>query len=374
MLSDLLYSYETYKCVRIKDRTLGLLYWGLFILIVIYIFGFVIVIDKGYLAYDTPVGIVRAKLVKPRGLEIRTDEGSHPYCAQGACRIWDHYDIVYPKSESDTLSISTQVTEIDQVRVCQETDPICSTDVFTETGKNNFFIANVEDFEVVVEHSMQAEKLIYEEDEEESGFAESSRHMNGRLMAKNDTALVHFPRNKADRFPVKVLLEAAEVDLDQKSDALKKKKKNELHETMRARGLVLFVVITYSNTNTFFGTHPVRYEYRVHRLHETDFVVYETLGTSESADNTRHLHKRHGIHLKFIITGSIGRFSLQALLGNIVSALGLVTLSSIVVDQLAIYVLPRKRQYANYKYTDATVKEEKKPQQPNKKNNKDKAT
>lgn len=35
---------------------------------------------------------------------------------------------------------------------------------------------------------------------------------------------------------------------------------------------------------------------------------------------------------------------------DIVSALGLVTLSSIVVDQLALYVLPRKRQYFKVNY------------------------
>ena len=57
------------------SRTLGLIYWTLFILIVIYIFGFVIVVSKGYLDYDNPVGIVRARLIKVRRGERRREEG-----------------------------------------------------------------------------------------------------------------------------------------------------------------------------------------------------------------------------------------------------------------------------------------------------------
>jgi len=350
MFSDYLYSYETYKCVVIKDKTLGLIYWTLFFLIVFYIFGYIIVVDKGYLEYDTPVGIVRPKLIKPDSLVIRADD-THSYCAQSSCRIWDALDIVYPLSESDTLSITTAVTEIDQVRVCKETDTVCSTDVFEETGKSKFFVADVENFQLVVEHSMQAEKLIFEEDaDEHTGFSESSRHMTGQLVATNNTVLAKFPRHRADRFPLRLLLEAADVDLDHKYAIKRRRNLTEVEETMRARGLVLFVVITYSNTNTFFGTHAVSYEYNVHRLHETNFMVYEAL--ESEGDSRRHLHKRFGIHLKFILTGSIGRFSFKALLANIASALGLVTLSSIVVDQLALYVLPLRNTYFRYKYSE----------------------
>jgi len=318
----------------------------------------VIVVDKGYLEYDTPVGIVRAKLKKPENLTIRAD-ATHSYCLQGHCRIWDHFDIVYPQSESDSLSITTSVTEIDQVRLCKETDHVCSTDVFHETGKTKFFIADVENFELTIEHSMQAEKLMFEEEDEHTEFAgESSRHMNGKLIAQNDSVLIKFPRNRADRFPLHMLLDAAGVNLDQKSDAVgqRRRRNHPEEETMRARGLVLFVVITYTNTNNFFGTHPISYEYKVHRLHETSFMTYEALGASEGDDH-RHLHKRCGIHLKFILTGKIGRFSLNALLSNIVSALGLVTLSSIVVDQLALYVLPLKKQYSQYKYEEEETTE-----------------
>lgn len=54
--------YETYKCVTIKDRSLGYLYYGLVGLIFLYIGIYTIGYCKGYLEYETPGGSVNLRV------------------------------------------------------------------------------------------------------------------------------------------------------------------------------------------------------------------------------------------------------------------------------------------------------------------------
>jgi len=315
---------------------------------------------------------VRARLSKPPELVIHADD-THSYCVNSTCKIWDAFDIVYPKADSDAISITTRVVEIEQERICKEEDIKCS-DIFQETGKNKFFIADVENFLLVIDHSMQTSNFIKRKMDFDE-IAKSSRDMNGTLLSYNNSVVHELPKFKPDIIPLWKLLESADVFLDDKSDRIRWRRtrrrvqqdfivQNEVEEqslgierwggeedrSFRARGLVLFVTIHYTNMDTWFGIeNTVHYEYRVHRLQETEYALYESLDSTEG-DMHRHLHKRFCIHIKFLLSGSIGRFSLNALLSNIVTSLGLVTLASIIVDQLALYVLPIRQQYNNVKY------------------------
>eukprot|EP01112_Ceratiomyxa_fruticulosa_P010839 TRINITY_DN2882_c0_g1_i3.p1 TRINITY_DN2882_c0_g1~~TRINITY_DN2882_c0_g1_i3.p1 ORF type:complete len:120 (+),score=11.06 TRINITY_DN2882_c0_g1_i3:98-457(+) len=108
--------YDTYHCVRIKDKRLGFLYWALFVSILLYIVGYVIFYNKGYLEYETPTGVLSVTLKKPRNLTIDASENTH-YCVDESshsdkgvytskCKIWHPLDIVYPPSTGDTISIT----------------------------------------------------------------------------------------------------------------------------------------------------------------------------------------------------------------------------------------------------------------------------
>jgi hypothetical protein len=59
---------------------------------------------------------------------------------------------------------------------------------------------------------------------------------------------------------------------------------------------------------------------------------------------------KRGIIINFSQTGKIGRFSAQVLLVNICSGLGMMALATMIVDTIAIYVLPKKRNYFRHKF------------------------
>eukprot|EP01112_Ceratiomyxa_fruticulosa_P010840 TRINITY_DN2882_c0_g1_i5.p1 TRINITY_DN2882_c0_g1~~TRINITY_DN2882_c0_g1_i5.p1 ORF type:complete len:412 (+),score=47.57 TRINITY_DN2882_c0_g1_i5:98-1333(+) len=378
--------YDTYHCVRIKDKRLGFLYWALFVSILLYIVGYVIFYNKGYLEYETPTGVLSVTLKKPRNLTIDASENTH-YCVDESshsdkgvytskCKIWHPLDIVYPPSTGDTISITTSITEMNWERVCAENALQCDK-IYEETSNDHFFIAGIEQMELTIEHTMQvnkftAEKLtdrFYHNDDDEETvsselFTESSRNMEGKLLSSNGTTLLYFSEFRRDRIPIQTLLQAAGTSLDDISDNQVRHGYKPKHpKTLRSRGLVLYISLSYDNTEeTWFGVGAPKYSYRVYRLHETSHQLIEPLlEDHESTDpeneknhlgHKRTFRKRSGIYLKFDITGRIGRPSFMAFLINVASAMSLVTIASLIVDQLALYILPFRNAFETAKYSD----------------------
>lgn len=64
-------AYPTVKIVKVKDRYLGLLRYSIMTLIFVYIVVYVIILNKGYYATDTPVGAIELSLEKPDGYMLR---------------------------------------------------------------------------------------------------------------------------------------------------------------------------------------------------------------------------------------------------------------------------------------------------------------
>jgi hypothetical protein len=109
--------------------------------------------------------------------------------------------------------------------------------------------------------------------------------------------------------------------------------------------VVLVVIVDYTNKNS--KTDELKYTYRVSSINGTETKYLESQVLS---DNSVLLNNRHGIRVVFVIGGTIGQFDLISLLKNLVAALGLLKLSTLITDQLMLRVMPQKEMYLEYKY------------------------
>jgi len=69
---------------------------------------------------------------------------------------------------------------------------------------------------------------------------------------------------------------------------------------------------------------------------------------------SRRSTKRAGPKIIFVVSGKMVRFDFQTLLIQLVSALGLLSMATIVVEMLMLYVMPLRKRYSDAKF-ESTV-------------------
>ena len=89
------------------------------------------------------------------------------------------------------------------------------------------------------------------------------------------------------------------------------------------------------------------------QTYKTEEAEYESVG-KESAWNNRIYLDKHGVKFTLSQIGSLAVFSFTDLLVTLTTSLALLALSTTVVDNLAVNILPLKKLYAASKY-DTTV-------------------
>lgn len=366
---DDLFSYSTVKIVSIKDRRLGLLHYFFVLLILAYVVGWTLVYQKRYLLLERPIGTVRLSLLEPVDWWNRPQPSALPYCAAAAaseaeannftahklpCRYWDAVQTLYPAVEASSMFVSTRVTMVSQTLVnaanpsaggCDErmATPNC---VYDNGTSETFFVAQPEDFTVMVDHSAFAPLV---------GVQVEATDLAGRLLNSTGGRInVTAPefvgkRGFADILRIGTLLRAAGVDdLDAETD-FRSRKPNATAESFRYAGLQLLVFVTYSNTETF-NLSDVSYTYEVVRINRTEFKALQNVATKNITN--RLVYDRHGIRLMFVQSGELGRFDFQTLLLSVVSGLGLLALSTLVVDVIAIRLMPARAVYKHFKFEE----------------------
>jgi len=60
-------------------------------------------------------------------------------------------------------------------------------------------------------------------------------------------------------------------------------------------------------------------------------------------------YNRHGIEIKFVQLGNIGKFDFMALCMNLVASIAMLSVASTIVESLMLYVLPEKGDYRKLK-------------------------
>ena len=317
-------SYETSKVVIIKDRKLGILNYLVILLITLYIIGTVIV-GQRYMLIEQPTGSIRFSLQSPQTRnETLPAISSYSYCSESVddCRLWDETLVVYPPPEQSAIFITTHITN---------TSKYLNNELhkYVQYGDyNSFYIANIENFTLLIDHSMYT-----------SFLNANSKDINGYLFGQTAS------NNQFDIFTVGELLKAARINLDQISTADPERTK-----TLRNNGCVLIVNIEYSNTHSF-DLNNLIYTYHVSMISDTKYKLNQPIYTK----NSDHIvnWNRHGVRIIFQITGNIGKFDFQIFLVNVGSSIGLIAVSTFIINWVFIkHCTQCSRRYKDSVYSD----------------------
>lgn len=363
-------SYSTQRYVRIRDKKLGILNSIFVFLITVYIVGVNYLYLKQYRAMGTVTGTSRIQAQSPKP-EYLLPIHKLDYCKMGKycgdtppkfpqgcpCRWLDQYDAVYPGIETSAAFLSTRIKEVNQTvspSFCvHAVSPECHWD---DEGIFTYFIAQPELFTLWVDHTLSVPDIGLSPDT----FSRSATEMEGKLVALDGTTVIDpcDPYKKLkldcppyvavgskglDIVPLQSLLDAAGVSLD--DDA--KLTTGNVSETVRYSGIVLVLSIFYTNMDTY-NPFDVTYRYSVSPILHAEYKGEEVSPLPGLSTPKRTLFDRHGVRIVIRQSGTVGIFSPSALLVQAVTSLGLLAVSSAIVNFLAFQILSMRSIYKQY--------------------------
>jgi len=355
---DSVLSYSTVKIVQIQDKRLGLLHYFFMLCILGYVVGYTVLWQMRYLREEVPIGSIRTSLMSPQTKGIIPPPAQDiDYCLQHnstkdgfpnyECVFWDESFVVFPILEPSAMFIATRVTNSSQ-----ELENNCDLTVNTckyanVAPPNNVYIADIENFTLLIDHAMYTSQL---------GYQANGQDLPGSLLDQNGNKITSFPPGdqvgvigKQDIMHISMVLEAAGIySLDTPGLVNKTLSK-------RDEGLVLLIFITYSNTFSY-NTNSIDYEITVEPVTDTKFKSEQPIYDKDY--QSRVIWNRHGLRLLLLPAGVLGKFDFQTLLLSLVSGLGLLAAATLIVDVIAIRLMPGRGVYRRYKYQETPLKDE----------------
>ncbi|CAG8626882.1 8174_t:CDS:10 [Cetraspora pellucida] len=351
-----LLGYETFKVVKVTDLRLGILYRCFQVAIAIYILSEIFT-KSLYLNKEPPVpGAVRITLQAPDNLVTPS------YCnGTTPCTFW----IQFPSDGAGVAFFTTRasVTNFPNQPGCNPfnvASPTSQCLVKTKNNPNNItvmpvsYIADIEDYTVMIEHSVRGSS---------TSIALRNGLMNGALCSPNGqncktvtnaSRTAANPSADGDIYTIRDILAAAGADLDAPSTAPGANKA--AGETYRSSGIVIVIIIEYQNVR--FKLDQIEYKYLPQIIDGNEYKAVENV--YNTTDGSYTVIDRHGIRLVFQQHGTIGQFGFVALLTNLVASFALFKLAELIVEIFMLRFHPDKREYEKAKYDDVdTVLEEK---------------
>lgn len=354
-------SYTTVRVVRIKDWRLGTVHLLLQGAIVGYLLLYTIVFAQRYRRQAPDVvGSTRLQL-RPPAPPYTREPGALGYCGGAlGCRYLDQYDAAAPWLEPGAIFAATRITEtsyaLNASAACvNQTLPGC-TYAAVPGSAFAYFVADLEMFTLLLDHTLSAASV---------GVARAAAQMPGKLVDTSgatlnvcdDYSAQGWPCDPnvkvgrvgagADILPLRSLLRAAGVaSLDTVVASL--------NETRRYAGAVLVVTIEYSNLwfdTSSWSEHDLTYVYSVRAVDDAEFKAEESVATGPG---TRLVRDRHGLRVLIKQSGTVGTFDFATLLISLTSGLGLLAVTTLVVDLFATRVMRLRSIYNQYKVYDTT--------------------
>ncbi|KAI9223901.1 hypothetical protein BC828DRAFT_198883 [Blastocladiella britannica] len=387
---DDVFSYDTFKTVKVRDRRLGLLHY--FFLVSIFAYIVYTVWSQQLFLRTEPVtgGSIRTTIL-PGALSA----AAPAYCkaAPAGCMYLSSSQVT-PAAEEGTIFITSRVSVTMATNVSDTCNPYVPTSPscqpsFPKSQAQTYFTANIESYTLMSEHTVR-------------GFSTDVSFRNGVLTGymrdnagKVIRAFVPFGTKDADVASIAsqsgidkanvvvrgstvpgdiltvqdILLAANITSLDNQSTSPSANP----GDSMRSSGIVLIGIVTVfpfnglkHTLNRLSWTGMIDYHNSVtdpntftytYRFYAIDGAEAKTLENryipTGPVSSTASLQEwnRHGIRIKFVQTGKVGSFQLIALLTNLVASVALFRMATLVVEILMLYVLPEKAVYQHYKYT-----------------------
>lgn len=342
--------------------------------------------DAAYNIHDSPLGTVRVSLQKPVANITLHDE---PFCPNNpnyaetwgkfpqeralpsmkehppiACQVWDEHGVKFPADELNTAFITTRVAVESQKYNCGQentnynatTELICDSPYKTiPESTGYYFLGGVRNFTLGIQHNFYPQSPIFKAEQ----FTGNSRSVYGSISPagwKGKKPWKEFPvadskqnSETPDIITVGELLDAGKIDFSAPS-------KN-VNNSVYYSGVVVLVMIKYQNEHY----HPKRvtYEYTVKAIRDSDYKLFETrqrsmVDSDGRSYQVRDVIKRAGVKFIFVVNGDFMKFDFQTFLLQCVAALGLLSISTYIVEALMLYCMKWRQFYRSAKYEQTT--------------------
>jgi len=367
----------------------GLMYWFMFFMAgVMYLLVFQIIMNNAHLQYYAPMGSLKLSLMRPTVLDPDTgipcnpqskgclnafdDVTTLPYCDRSSkeydsvgtkrpCRLWDENTVV-ARNYGGEMLITTRVKEQDQTRICdgsEKKDTSCPQTFATE-DRAEYYTASIEDFSLVIAHSMRTPDFVPEMDmhsrshglevcvsaledppepKEETPPKEEAAPKRMLLAAKAKAAykkmmarvkkMVRTTKcdmfkghghlytellgGDYDVFRLGTIFDLHGISLDEPAPGQFK--------TRRESGSCFILTIHYWNAepwtsflSAFFDPLPVKYKYHLQEIPVSEFSVRDSYYQNGWSGADRVTVQKAGIRMIVMMTGEVGKWSFVALL------------------------------------------------------------
>jgi P2X purinoceptor 4 len=337
---DSLLWYRTVKIVQIRNWKLGLVHYGVMLLIFAYIIGWVIIYKKGYQGQGSLIGTASSKI---KGVSYWNNNGTK--------QVWDEYDVVYPAVEQNAFFITTNFwPTYHQVRdvcpgdvACNETVN-CPYNKLTGSGITNGtcdyssnrcfmsawcplenelpndtnYLEGIGDFTVFVKVNVRFPT-----------YNIQLNNVNGTKLTEN-----------YNLFVVNSILQEAGTNL----------------KNIQQDGAILLMKIDYlcdfdKNEDQCIPTITFT-RIDVGSVLSKGFNFRWVNYYWVNGVQTRDLMKFYGIRVLILISGTGSKFDIIPMILNIASGLALLSIATVVVDFIALYVHPQRKYYNEHKFED----------------------
>mmetsp|Transcript_40669 Transcript_40669/g.93447 ORF Transcript_40669/g.93447 Transcript_40669/m.93447 type:complete len:498 (+) Transcript_40669:64-1557(+) len=392
---DDLFAYSTIKRVTIRDARLGILFYTLQFLIVVYILIYQLIWQGGYLAYAVPTNSVRVTLQQPTAVDGKpcnpnqascldnfTSPEVLPYC-WAPHRIAQNVSGVSYKTLNCSYLEGTGVTALHGTSILmttavhsytQQLNPECETSFGSKASptceklwkaENDvaWYVVDPDQFTLLIDHTVTAPGIQVEPGTSkgylyvaEGGNKQDRfcRDNGGLVDAWSDATATAAPcyvlpskAGTTDYFHIGFLLDSIGMSLDEESPSSNAAQR----ELRRYSGMVVRIVIEYHNFRPFhLGVQSeVHYVYKLTALPGSTYKETRTINTHYPTQRVKE--DLHGVLFQMQPGGSLASFSFTDMLIQLTTSLALLAVATTVVNTLAQYFLKYSPFYRKAMYT-----------------------
>eukprot|EP00928_Gymnodinium_smaydae_P089602 TRINITY_DN73543_c0_g1_i1.p1 TRINITY_DN73543_c0_g1~~TRINITY_DN73543_c0_g1_i1.p1 ORF type:complete len:372 (+),score=80.62 TRINITY_DN73543_c0_g1_i1:40-1116(+) len=338
----MLLSYWTVPYVSIDDRKIRGIYTLGLVLVLAYAISSIF-LHNGFLEIDTVQGFARPSVKSPK--QKSAEASARDFCSHLPCEDLDAEEAVLELGSQEAF-VTTLVRELHQE---------ANSGKFRTTNASASFVQGAEDFVVRVKHNANCPHFRRScEEPRRCPYALHDDYMAGRLLAPDGRVLEELPVGQLPKWPLKRLLEAADLRFDDKSDTVEEDEEGELSKhgdmkltTYRYKGFMLLIELQYDSTSSSFWKYitehpPLTYEMRVHHVPLTTYKRRELHDATTLSDGRkqRTLMQRRGVLMRVTQSGRCGRYNSKSMLEKVLVNLGLMGVLTSGVEFLWQYVFP----------------------------------
>lgn len=327
---DRLCAYNTRQQVNILDRWLGLLNYGIQLVIVAYYIGYIMIYDQGYLEFEAAKGVTATHV---RGDMAAISTG------RAGTRYFSSDEITFPGLENGNVFIATRVNVNHQQRgICEDHRHHCQDDSDCHQSVGGTCTEN----DVCQEPSwcdVNSQDEIYTLDMANTLIWVKSSIMFVRLNSERifTTETLDGPRLGVNTFSVKDLLlmcEPAPVRYEEVSEL----------------GAAIEVQFVWNCNVESEDCQPLISSRRIDTVFDPEHIGFQFSNPLYTAEDEREIMRYKGVRLFFRTVGTGRKTSTTAIIMKISTGLALLGVAPIMADLLMLRVFKLGKKFEARKY------------------------